>query len=149
MAPQADSLHTRILSGSAIPVSAGIPGIPQSQQPRRFVVEVMYGRDNAGTIAEVGIEDTVLDRVVADIVSGQHSHPVRVFELRDVTREIAAAVAQKLEDDGTLSECHERDLRSWLEPYGFQVPDNGRYRSRHADPDPEWEWTPDYEREPA
>ena len=62
------SADARIPSGSQVPSTTGLPGIPQSQTPRRFVVEVMYRGDDAGTIGEVPMADTVLDRVVADIV---------------------------------------------------------------------------------
>src|ERR1700739_2096224 len=133
MATQAEGLHIRILSGSKIPSSTGLPGIPQPVTPRRFVVEVMYHGNNTGTLSEVPIDDTVLDRVVGDIISGQHAHVVRVFELRDVSREIAHAVAAKAEDDGT--DIHS-DLANFLALYRVNVP-------RPA-PDREYEWEPDY-----
>lgn len=79
----------------------------------------MYRGDNHGTIGETPMADTTIERIVADIVSGQTDHVIRVFELRDVSREVAGEVAAKVLEDGTAV-CD--DLANFLELYGFDVP---------------------------
>lgn len=78
------------------------------------------------------IEESSVDRcdlaaIVKDLADGQFETPTRVFELRDVTGEIAAAVAER---------SHERmdelppDVAAWCERNGADP---------WRDPEPDWD----------
>lgn len=115
MAPQANSLRDSIHASTQDPRTISLAGIPATAMPRRFVVEVY---DPAGSmIAETNLSATHLDTVLRDIADGQYSGIVRVFELRDVSREIASAVADRVLDGNKLG----RDGADFLEAYGFDI----------------------------
>ncbi len=71
----------------------GLPGIPESQRPRLFVVEVEW-KNGEGYLAEVDTSRCDLNTTIKDLIDGQPlGRPLRVFELRDVSQEIAQAIA--------------------------------------------------------
>lgn len=80
---------------------------------RLFVVATKIPR--AEIVEEISIAECDLDSTIKNLAGGQFTCPTRVFELRDVTGEIAAAVAER---------SHERldelppDVAAWCERNG-------------------------------
>jgi predicted ATP-grasp superfamily ATP-dependent carboligase len=92
---------------------------------RLFVVATKDARGE--TVEENKIDDCGMDATVAALAAGQYDCPTRIFELREVTQEVAAAVAEH-----SHSEMRElpRDVAAWCERNGADP---------WTDPEPDWD----------
>lgn len=83
------------------------------------------------TLGEIVEENDIarsdLAAIVGDLSGGQFNCPTRVFELRDATGEIAAAVAERSHE--RMDELP-RDVAAWCERHGADP---------WRDPEPDWD----------
>lgn len=71
----------------------------------RYIVEICHRSGNY--LAEVDLDRTARDTVLADLLAGQYAGAARVYRLADATAEFARAVSQRCVDEG-------EDVPSWL-----------------------------------
>jgi hypothetical protein len=85
---------------------------------------VVDRRDRQGECRETEVERTDLDTIIADLIAGQFSDPVRIIAFNtlehwseDITGEIAAEIQTRCDIDGTIVPEHIRDfVRSHTDP---------------------------------
>jgi len=92
---------------------------------RLFVVATKYA--NGEIIEESNVNRCDLDTIIRDLAAGQFDIPTRVFELRDVTAELARAVAEHSHE--RMDELP-RDVAAWCERNGAEP---------WTDPEPDWD----------